>query len=77
MLNFQDIILLKIVLFWLDCTSESHGYLATLGHTIIASYDNCIIQYIDIDSFYLIDSDIYHSAAWGSDALVCLGTWCT
>ena len=27
-----------------------------------------------IDSFYSVDFDI---AAWVSDALVCLGTWCT
>lgn len=39
----NDIILLKVVLVRLDYTSESHGYLATLGHTGIASYDNCII----------------------------------
>ena len=31
-----------------------------------------------IDSFILlIHNFIYHSAAWGSDALVCLDTWCT
>ena len=31
-----------------------------------------------IDSFILlIHNFIYHSAAWDSDALVCLGTWCT
>ena len=31
-----------------------------------------------IDSFILlIHNFVYHSAAWGSDALVCPGTWCT
>ena len=72
MLHFKMLIISNII-----GASLSEPHTDELRVAVVCGDIYILTLYIYIYIYIYIYMYVYISAAWGSDALVCLGTWCT